>query len=118
MYAIRSYYAALAREGAEVIVNGRTQDAVDAAGTNLKSLTGCSKIYGFTGDMSLATTADAVVQQYPKVEILINNLGIFEPKPFEDIPDEDWLKFFNVNVLSGVRLARLYLPFMKRINFV
>jgi len=108
---------ALAREGAEVIVNGRTQDAVDAAVTNLKSLTGCSKIYGFTGDMSLATTADAVVQQYPKVEILINNLGIFEPKPFEDIPDEDWLKFFNVNVLSGVRLARLYLPFMKRINW-
>ena len=51
---------------------------------------------------------------FPGVEILVNNLGIFEPKPFEEIPDEDWVRFFEVNVLSGVRLARLCLPAMRR----
>ena len=55
--------------------------------------------------------------RYPGVEILVNNLGIFEPKPFEEIPDADWLRFFDVNVLSGVRLARLYLPAMRRANW-
>ena len=53
-----------------------------------------------------------MVQQHPGIEILVNNLGIFEPKSFEDIPDEDWMRFFDVNVLSGVRLARLCLPAM------
>jgi len=113
-YAIAS---ALAREGTEVIVNGRTQKSVDAAVANITSTTGSSKVHGFAGDMSLAESAEAVVRRYPKVEILVNNLGIFEPKPFEEIPDEDWLRFFNVNVLSGVRLARLCLPYMKSINW-
>jgi NAD(P)-dependent dehydrogenase (short-subunit alcohol dehydrogenase family) len=107
---------ALAREGASVIVNGRSQAAVDSAVAAIKSAAG-GEVYGFAGDLSQAAAADEVARQFPDVEILINNLGIFEPKPFEEIPDADWLRFFNVNVLSGVRLARLYLPAMKRRNW-
>src|SRR5208337_3145579 len=73
--------------------------------------------HGFAGDLSLASTADALVRAYPEVGILVNNFGIFEPKPFEDIPDADWVRFFEANVLSGVRLARLYLPAMRRANW-
>jgi NAD(P)-dependent dehydrogenase (short-subunit alcohol dehydrogenase family) len=105
--------AGLAREGAAVIVNGRSQAAVDDAVAKLKSETG-GVLHGFAGDLGTAAAADEVARQYPDVEILINNLGIFEAKPFEEIPDEDWVRFFEVNVLSGVRLARLYLPAMKR----
>jgi NAD(P)-dependent dehydrogenase (short-subunit alcohol dehydrogenase family) len=107
---------ALAREGASVIVNGRSQAAVDSAVAAIKSAAG-GEVYGFAGDLSQAAAADEVARQFPDVEILINNLGIFEPKAFEEIPDADWLRFFNVNVLSGVRLARLYLPAMKRRNW-
>lgn len=107
---------ALASEGAEVIVNGRAQASVDDAVARLKSATG-GHVHGFAGDLSTAEAAAEVARQYPEVEILVNNLGIFEPKPFEDIPDADWLRFFNVNVLNGVRLARLYLPPMKRRNW-
>jgi NAD(P)-dependent dehydrogenase (short-subunit alcohol dehydrogenase family) len=104
---------ALAREGAKVIVNGRAQSSVDDAMAKLKSATGM-QAHGFAGDLSDAAVAEEVARRYPGVEILVNNLGIFEPKPFEQIPDADWLRFFSVNVLSGVRLARLYLPAMKR----
>lgn len=108
--------ASLAREGARVIVNGRTQDAVDAAIASIKSST--EKIaLGFAGDLSKAEAADQLVKRHPDVEILVNNLGIFEPKPFEQIDDADWLRFFDVNVLSGARLARLYLPSMRRKNW-
>jgi NAD(P)-dependent dehydrogenase (short-subunit alcohol dehydrogenase family) len=74
-------------------------------------------VQGFAGDLGKAEAAEALARQYPNVEILINNLGIFEPKAFEDIPDADWQRFFDVNVLSGVRLCRLYLPSMKRANW-
>jgi NAD(P)-dependent dehydrogenase (short-subunit alcohol dehydrogenase family) len=107
---------ALAREGARVIVNGRTQKAVDGAVAALKAATGKAGL-GFAGDLSTAAAADEVVRQYPGVEILVNNLGIFEPKPFEEIPDDDWRRFFEINVLSGVRLARLVLPVMKQRNW-
>jgi NAD(P)-dependent dehydrogenase (short-subunit alcohol dehydrogenase family) len=106
----------LAREGARVIVNGRKQSTVDEAVAQLKSDTG-GNVEGYAGDLSSADVANALAKKYPNVEILINNLGIFEPKLFEDIPDEDWLRFFEVNVLSGVRLARLFLPAMKRANW-
>ena len=105
----------LAAEGARVIVNGRTQAAVDAAVASIHAATGGQAI-GFAGDLSQADVAEALVHQHPGIEILVNNLGIFEPKPFEDIPDADWLRFFDVNVLSGVRLARLVLPTMKRVR--
>ena len=72
---------------------------------------------GFAGDLSKAETAEHIAKKYLDVEILINNLGIFEPLPFEDIPDDDWRRFFEVNVLSGVRLSRLYLPSMKDRNW-
>lgn len=107
---------ALAREGAAVIVNGRRQDSVDDVVAKLKAQA-AGDVQGFAGDLSQAATAEQLARRFPQVHILINNLGIFEPKPFEQIPDEDWRRFFDVNVLSGVRLARLYLPFMKRENW-
>lgn len=107
---------ALAHEGAHVIINGRAQASVDEAVAKLKAVTG-GNVEGYAGDLSLAPNAEALAKQYPNVEILINNLGIFEPKPFEEIPDEDWMRFFEVNVLSGVRLSRLFLPAMKRANW-
>ena len=103
---------ALAREGARVIVNGRLQDSVDQVIAKLRAAGG--DILGFAGDLSQAAVAEELVRRHPDVEILVNNLGIFEPKPFEEIPDSEWVRFFEVNVLSGVRLARLYLPAMKR----
>ena len=108
--------AALAAEGARVIVNGRTQAAVDAAVSRITAGPG-GEVLGFAGDLSRADAAEALVKKFPGIEILVNNLGIFEPKPFEEIPDEDWLRFFDVNVLSGVRLARLCLPAMRAANW-
>ena len=105
----------LAEEGARVIVNGRTAEAVETAVAALKAAGG--DVLGFAGDLAQAAVAEDVAARHPGVEILVNNLGIFEPKPFEDIPDADWLRFFDVNVLSGVRLARLYLPAMKRADW-
>jgi NAD(P)-dependent dehydrogenase (short-subunit alcohol dehydrogenase family) len=107
---------ALAREGARVIVNGRTSAAVDAAVAAMKSAAG-GDVLGFAGDLSSASVAEKLVQQHPQVDILVNNLGIFEVKPFEEISDEEWKRFFDVNVLSGARLARLYLPFMRKRNW-
>ena len=106
----------LAQEGARVIVNGRTQAAVDAAVARLRTETG-GTVEGYAGDLSRADAAQDVVKRHPGIEILVNNLGIFEAKAFEDIPDEDWRQFFEVNVLSGVRLARLVLPDMKRADW-
>ena len=106
----------LAREGARVIVNGRSQPAVDEAVARMRSETG-GGVEGHAGDLSRADAAEEVVRQHPGIDILVNNLGIFEPKAFEDIPDEDWMRFFDVNVLSGVRLARLVLPHMKRADW-
>jgi NAD(P)-dependent dehydrogenase (short-subunit alcohol dehydrogenase family) len=106
----------LAAEGARVIVNGRTQAGVDAALAAIRKATNKTAI-GFAGDLSKADVADMLVATHPGIEILVNNLGIFEPKAFEDIPDADWLRFFDVNVLSGARLARLVLPAMRRANW-
>ena len=108
--------AGLAREGARVIVNGRGEDGVAKALAALRAETG-GDLAGFAGDLARADAAEAVVRQHPEIDILVNNLGIFEPKPFEDIPDADWLRFFEVNVLSGVRLARYYLPLMRDKNW-
>jgi NAD(P)-dependent dehydrogenase (short-subunit alcohol dehydrogenase family) len=107
---------ALAREGARVIVNGRSQSSVDKVVAELKAYTK-GDVRGFAGDLGRAAIADDLVRDFPNVEILVNNLGIFEPKPFEEIPDADWVRFFDMNVLSGVRLARLYLPAMRRANW-
>jgi NAD(P)-dependent dehydrogenase (short-subunit alcohol dehydrogenase family) len=102
----------LANEGAAVIVNGRTQKRVDEALAKLKGA-----VVGIAADLATAEGAATLAKLYPDVDILVNNLGIFEPKPFEQIPDEDWRRFFEVNVLSGVRLSRQYLPGMMQRNW-
>jgi NAD(P)-dependent dehydrogenase (short-subunit alcohol dehydrogenase family) len=104
---------ALAAEGAQVIVNGRTQARVDAALKKLNDAQVKGKAEGFAADLGSSEGVNRIIAKYPDVEILVNNLGIFEPKPFEQIPDADWFRFFEVNVLSGVRLSRHYLPRMK-----
>jgi len=107
----------LAREGAQVIINGRTEQSVADAKQQIEKILPESKIDGFAGDLSTEVATEALLTQFPNVDILVNNLGIFEPKPFEDISDEDWRRFFEVNVLSGVRLSRVYLPGMKLRNW-
>jgi len=107
---------ALAREGARVIINGRSQQSVDNAISKLApEVTG--DLMGFAGDLSTNEVAKQLVHKHPDVEILVNSLGIFEPVLFEDITDDDWRRFFEINVLSGVRLSRLYLPSMKKNNW-
>jgi len=107
---------ALAKEGASVIVNGRTQARVDEAIHKIKTATGAVAT-GVAADLGAAAGVDAFLKQVPTAAILVNNLGIFEPKPFEKIPDADWLRFFEVNVMSGVRLSRHYLPRMLAANW-
>lgn len=106
---------ALGNEGASVIVNGRTQQRVDEALKKLKGVRG--EVEGLAADLGTAAGAQEATKRFPEVDILVNNLGIFEAKPFEEIPDSDWMHFFEVNVLSGVRLSRHYLPGMKRRNW-
>jgi NAD(P)-dependent dehydrogenase (short-subunit alcohol dehydrogenase family) len=102
---------ALAREGAAVIVNGRSQARVEEA---LGRLAGTgAELVGLTGDLGTAAGVDEAIARHPDLDILVNNLGIFEPKPFEAIPDQDWQRFIEVNFMSGVRLCRHYLPRMK-----
>ena len=107
----------LAREGAHVYVNGRTQARVDAAAKEIRAHTGSSQVDGIVADFASATGAEAVIAKLPEVDVLVNNVGIFEPKAFADIPDADWYRFFEVNVMSGVRLARHYLTGMLKKNW-
>lgn len=97
----------LAAEGANVIVNGRSADSARAAAQKIGL-----KARGVAADVSTAAGCAALLQQVPTVDILVNNAGIFEPKPFTEIPDADWERFYQVNVMSGVRLTRAYLPGM------
>jgi NAD(P)-dependent dehydrogenase (short-subunit alcohol dehydrogenase family) len=103
-----------AHEGARVIVNGRSNNAITEALAQIRRAVPEARVESFAGDLSTAESVEALLLQFPSVDVLVNNLGIFEPKPFEDIPDEDWRRFFEVNVLSGVRLSRAYLPGMKQ----
>jgi NAD(P)-dependent dehydrogenase (short-subunit alcohol dehydrogenase family) len=104
---------ALAREGAHVIINGRTEAAVAESAGKIRAAVAGANVRTFAGDLSTASAAAELIGAFPQVDLLINNLGIFEPKPFEEIPDEEWRRFFEVNVLSGIRLSRAYLPGMK-----
>ena len=107
----------LAVAGANVVVNGRTQGKVDTAVAAVAKAAPGSKIAGVAADVSTAAGCDALVETLPDVDILINNAGIFEPKGFFDIADDDWSRFFEVNVMSGVRLSRAYLPGMLKRNW-
>jgi NAD(P)-dependent dehydrogenase (short-subunit alcohol dehydrogenase family) len=109
--------AALAAEGARVIVNGRSEARVATALQNLRQLVRDADVRGVSADLGTAQGVAAFLQQVPEADILVNNLGIFEIKPFLEIPDSDWLRFFEVNVLSGVRLSRHYLPGMLKKNW-
>jgi NAD(P)-dependent dehydrogenase (short-subunit alcohol dehydrogenase family) len=108
---------ALAREGALVVVNGRSDASVTTALSGIRESAPNANLVGFAGDLASPEAAKVLGEKFPAVDILVNNLGIFEPKPFEQIPDEDWRRFFEVNVLSGVRLSRMYLPGMKERNW-
>ena len=107
----------LAREGARVIVNGRTDDRVNAAINRIRSDNPDAKLEEIAVDLGSAAGVEEAVRRFPEVDVLVNNLGIFEPKPFEQISDEDWFRFFEVNLMSGVRLSRTYLPLMKKRNW-
>src|SRR5271155_3931324 len=101
----------LAKEGATVIINGRTQERVDGA------VRSSGAAYGIAADLGTEAGARAVIARFHSLDIFVNNLGIFEPKPFEQINDDDWRRFFEVNVMSGVRLSRHYIEPMKRNNW-
>lgn len=107
----------LAGEGSRVIVNGRSKKSVDAAQADIRQNYPDARLDGFVGDLADAATVGELVGRFPAVDILVNNLGIYEPKPFEEISDEDWLRFFEINVMSGIRLSRAYLPGMKERNW-
>lgn len=107
----------LAREGAHVYLNGRTQKRVDAAIAEIRSHAAAAKVDGVAADFSNPAAADTVIAKVPAVDVLVNNVGIFEPKPFVEIPDADWYRFFEVNVMSGVRLSRHYVTGMVKKNW-
>jgi NAD(P)-dependent dehydrogenase (short-subunit alcohol dehydrogenase family) len=107
----------LAAEGARVILTGRTEAAVAEASAEIRKTVPRAKLDGFAGDLSLAAPTAELTRRHSAVDILVNNLGIFERRPFEQIADEDWQRFFDINVLSGVRLSRAYLPGMKQRNW-
>jgi NAD(P)-dependent dehydrogenase (short-subunit alcohol dehydrogenase family) len=108
---------ALVSEGAHVYVNGRTQQRVDAAMAAIRSTGGAIEVHGIVADFSSLAGANETIARLTDVDVLVNNVGIFEPKPFADISDEDWYRFFEINVMSGVRLSRHYLTGMLRRNW-
>jgi len=109
--------AGLAAEGASVVVNGRTEARVAAALEKIRHHQKFAELQGVAADLGTAAGVETFVKQVPHADVLINNLGIFDPKPFAEIPDAEWLHFFEVNVLSGVRLSRHYLPGMLKKNW-
>jgi NAD(P)-dependent dehydrogenase (short-subunit alcohol dehydrogenase family) len=107
----------LAKEGAQVVINGRSQERLEEAISWIKNSGASGKVRGVVADLGTAEGANEFVRKIPETDILVNNLGIFEPKPFELITDADWTRFFETNVMSGVRLSRAYLPKMKAQNW-
>ncbi|XZF15777.1 SDR family NAD(P)-dependent oxidoreductase [Chitinophagaceae bacterium MMS25-I14] len=107
----------LLQEGTQVIINGRTDKSVNDAVAGLQSIDISYKVSGIAADFSKKEDVDALIAKLPDVDILINNAGIFEPKEFVDIPDEDWYRFFEVNVMSGIRLSRHFFPKMLAKNW-
>jgi NAD(P)-dependent dehydrogenase (short-subunit alcohol dehydrogenase family) len=104
-------------EGARVVVNGRTRERVDAAIEKIRRDVKGANLQGVACDFGAAEQIASFVKEAPDADILVNNVGIFDPKPFAEIPDSEWVRFFEVNVLSGVRLSRHYLPGMLKKNW-
>lgn len=107
----------LAREGARVWINGRRSDRVEKASLTIREAIPGAQVDGIVADFGSGDGARRVIQSLNRVDILVNNVGIFEPKPFADISDDEWLRFFEVNVMSGVRLSRHYLKGMLEKNW-
>lgn len=99
----------LARAGASVVINGRTKGKVDVAVTRAQAASVGSDVRGFASDLSSAAGCDAIVAAFPQVDILVNNLGVFGPQPFLETTDAEWERFFQTNIMSGVRLTRAHL---------
>lgn len=107
----------LLREGVKVVINGRTDESIAAAVQELKLLVTGADVSGIAADFGKVEEVNALIEKLPEIDILINNAGIFEPKPFTEIPDEDWLRFFEINVMSGIRLSRHIFPNMLKKNW-
>ncbi|WP_207512919.1 SDR family NAD(P)-dependent oxidoreductase [Longitalea luteola] len=108
---------ALLKENATVIINGRKEKQVEEVVTALQKAFPQAKVSGMAADFSKKEEVDALIARLPQIDILVNNVGIFEPKPFAEIPDEDWFHLFEVNVMSGVRLSRVLFPKMLERNW-
>jgi NAD(P)-dependent dehydrogenase (short-subunit alcohol dehydrogenase family) len=108
---------ALAQEGATVIINGRTTDRVNGAISHIKQTVTNAKLQGVVADLGTQAGASELFEQVPEVDILVNNLGVYGSKAFAEISDDEWMKFLEVNVISGVRLSRHYLPLMLKKNW-
>jgi NAD(P)-dependent dehydrogenase (short-subunit alcohol dehydrogenase family) len=113
----RAIALGLAQEGARVVVTGRTEGGVSEAVAALTHEVPGAQVEGFSGDLGTESGTAALIKAHPRFDIVVNNLGIFEPQDFLEIPDETWRRFFEVNVLSGVRLSRAYLPGMRAQNW-
>lgn len=113
-YAIASY---LAQEGAAVVMNGRTEERVASAVDRIQKKSPRARVSGVAADLSTEEGAARIFRRVPEIDIVVNNLGIFEAKPFAEITDEEWRHIFEANILSGVRLSRHYLPMMFRKNW-
>ncbi|MDD2846354.1 MAG: SDR family NAD(P)-dependent oxidoreductase [Rhodoferax sp.] len=107
----------LAAEGAQVVLNGRDPVRLSSAVARIQAEMPEAVVDGVVADLSTAAGCQQLLAAAGELDILVNNLGIFEPKPFESIGDDDWLRFFEVNVMSGVRLSRHHLPRMKARNW-
>ncbi|MDJ1486241.1 SDR family oxidoreductase [Cytophagaceae bacterium YF14B1] len=105
------------QEGANVIINGRTEERVNYAVAQLKKEIPDAVVKGIAADFSTVSEVEKLIAELPSVDILINNVGIFELKPFEEISDADWLKFMEINIMSGVRLSRALFPKMIEKNW-
>jgi len=108
---------ALAAAGASVVLNGRKQAAVEAAVQAIAAAVPGAKIRGVVADVGTAAGCAGLIDAVPAADILVNNAGYYEPKSFFDIPDADWARIFETNVMSGVRLSRAYMPGMLRRNW-
>jgi NAD(P)-dependent dehydrogenase (short-subunit alcohol dehydrogenase family) len=107
----------LAREGTSIVITGRTQDRVDNAARRIREEIGDAKVSGIAADLATARGSAKCIEAVPSVDILVNNLGVYEPKPFEKITDDDWHSIIETNFMSGVRLCRHYLPRMEAANW-
>lgn len=107
----------LAREGVAVTITGRSRAKLDDAATEIASAAPGSRVTAIVADQSSPQGVAALIEAQPDTDILVNNLGFYEAKPFAEITDDDWLRMIDVNVMSGVRLSRHYFPRMLSRNW-